>query len=93
MLAPEVSAQTGLRSLRLVSDLVGRLRVSLPASLKGCRQQLYSWSTGTGEFPELLISPKCAVNMRGEGHLLNFNDLTDLGFASVDKKVTLLHLH
>ena len=29
----EVSAQTGLRSLRLVADLLWRLRVSLPNSL------------------------------------------------------------
>ena len=48
-LALEVSAQTGLRSLRLVADLLGRLRLSLPTSLC-CSKQRCSWNTRTGGF-------------------------------------------
>ncbi|CAL8274489.1 unnamed protein product [Boreogadus saida] len=39
-LALEVSAQTGLRSLRLVADLLGRLRVSLPNSLSAAENSV-----------------------------------------------------
>ena len=72
----------------LVADLLGRLRVSLPTSLSAAASSVVA---GIPEqiFLDLQISPKCVSG--GEGHLLTFNGLTVLGFASVDRK-SLYHI-
>ncbi|KAK0155418.1 Transposon TX1 uncharacterized protein [Merluccius polli] len=88
-LALEVSAQTGVRYLRLVADLLDRLRVSLPTSLSAAASSAVAGIPEHVVFPELRISPKCIS--RGQGHLLTFNGLTDLVFASVNKK-SLYHI-
>ena len=87
--ALEVSAQTGVRSLRLVADLLGRLRVSLPTSLSVEASSVVAGIQEGVVLPGLWIAPKCVS--RGEGHLLSFNGLTDLLFASVDRK-SLYHI-
>ena len=85
-LALGVGAKTGLRSLCLVSGLVGRLES--PSRPVSGLQGFGAGALEQANFPEPLISPKCAFNMRGEGHLLSFNGLTDLSFASVNKEIT-----
>ena len=56
-LAVEVSAQTGLRSLRLVADLLDRLRVSLPTSLSAAASSVAAGIQEHVVFPDLRISP------------------------------------
>ena len=88
-LALEVSAKPGLRSLRLVAELLDRLRVSLPTSLSAAASSVVAGIPERVVFPGLRISPKCVS--RGQGHLLTYYGLTDLVFASVDRK-SLYHI-
>ncbi|CAL8308253.1 unnamed protein product [Merluccius merluccius] len=60
-LALEVSAQTGVRSLRLVADLLDRLRVSLPTSLSAAASSAVAGIPEHVVFPELRISPYISV--------------------------------
>ena len=57
----EVSVQTGLRSLRLVVDLLGRLRVSLPTSLSAAASSVVVRLLEQLVFPgrQIVISQMC----------------------------------
>lgn len=89
--ALDIGSQVGCRSMWQVSELIRRLKVSLPDTLTPSTISFMENANRMVLFPDLLFSPRAAVDEVREGQLLSFRWMKDLRFATVGKK-TLYYL-